>query len=411
MTTVERRVIGRIISIRPIATVIGVFVAAILAVCFATSASATTTVPTLMNFQGKVSTSSGATVVDGTYNMRLRIFNASTGGTLQWSEDRLISAGQGVQVKNGMFSVQLGSVTSLPASLFVQPSLHFEVELPTPATATSTSPSWTEGAMTPRNRLATSAYAYNADTLDGRNSTEFALLAGANAFTQAQTIDVANTAALSVKNGSGINVLNVDTTTSTIVVGSASNGVSLSPNGVAFSGTARGTKTVTLVPEYQGVTFRGDGTNNTGSLSSDFCSATTGGLAINTAACTVAADEHNYYEWANTQATAQDYDLFIRYQLPQDYDTGSMTNLTFTANGTTANEAATLTVYRGATQCSTTGDIVTGANTWFIGTVASPLGSCVPTAGSYITFKIQLAAAQNNKARSGEISYTYRSRN
>ena len=48
-----------------------------------------------------------------------------------------------------------------------------EVELPTPATATSSSPTWTEGAMTPRSPIATSAYAFNSDTLDGVDSTGF----------------------------------------------------------------------------------------------------------------------------------------------------------------------------------------------------------------------------------------------
>ncbi len=387
---------------------VSIFIALLFGILFSAKVGA---IPTKMNFQGRITDTSSAIVPDGTYNMRFRIYSAASGGTLQWSENRLRSASQGVNISNGTFSVQLGDVTSLPATLFQQTDLYFEVELPTPGTATSTSPSWTEGPMTPRNKLATSAYAFNSDLLDGKDSTDFAILAGANAFTQAQSIQVTNPSALSVKNGSGINVLTVDTSSSIVLVGSSANGVNISGAGLTLSGTARGTKTITLVPEYQGVTFRGDGTNNTGSLSSDFCSATSGGLAINTTACTVAADEHNYYEWANTQATVQDYDLYIRYQIPQDYDTGSMTNLRFTANGSTASESATLTMYRGATQCSSSGDVVTGANTWFVSTIAAPLGTCSVAAGNYVTFKIQLAAAQNNKVRAGEISYTYRNKN
>lgn len=147
------------------------------------SAKAATTLPTKMNFQGRITNSAGSILANGTYNMRFRIFNAATAGTQQWSENRLVSAGQGVTVTNGQFSVQLGDVTSLPASVFTSNSLYFEVELPTPASATGSSPVWTEGAMTPRNQLATSAYAFNSETLDGLDSAAFGQLDQNNTFT------------------------------------------------------------------------------------------------------------------------------------------------------------------------------------------------------------------------------------
>jgi hypothetical protein len=211
-----------------------------------------------------------------------------------------------------------------------------------------------------------------------------------------------------IQNASATSLFKADTSSMNVVVGTATNGITFSANGVTYSGTARATPQVVLVPEYPGATFRGDGTNNTGDLSSDFCSASTGGLGINTGICTNANEEHSYYQWSNTQATAQDYDIYVRYRLPQDYDTGSMTNLTYTANGTTSGESATLTLYKSGTQCSTTGDVVTTALTWSTGTVASPLGSCTIAAGDFVTFKIQLSAGQNNSVRSSEIGFTYR---
>jgi len=150
-------------------------------------ASALTTVPTKMNFQGRLTNSANNVLADGTYNMRFKIYSASSGGTLQWSEDRLVSASQGVVVTNGQFSVQLGEISSLPASIFSSNSLYFEVELPSPATATSSSPSWTEGPMTPRNQLATSAYAYNAETLDGIDSASFGQLGSSQTWLGANT--------------------------------------------------------------------------------------------------------------------------------------------------------------------------------------------------------------------------------
>ena len=197
-----------------------------------TPADAATTLPTKMNFQGRITNASGTILANGTYNMRFRIWNAASGGATQWTEDRLVSAAQGVTVTNGQFTVQLGSVTALNASVFTSSSLYFEVELPTPATATSSSPSWTEGAMTPRNQLATSAYAYNAETLDGIDGAAFAQMGQANAFTGNNTfsgtsgftntvdVNVSSTAAFQVRNGS-TNLFSVNTSGSQITLGTA----------------------------------------------------------------------------------------------------------------------------------------------------------------------------------------------
>lgn len=197
--------------------------------CFYQSAGAVSTVPTQMNFQGKLTDAAGEIVADGSYNMKLRLYDASTGGALQWSEDRLVSASQGVSVTNGVFAVQLGSISSLSAGLFdgSPTNLYLEVELPTPATATSASPSWTEGAMTPRNQLATSAYAFNSEMLDGFDSSDFGKLASANLFTAANSIDVSSASAFQVKNGL-TNLFNVNTSSSVVTIGATdSTGVAL----------------------------------------------------------------------------------------------------------------------------------------------------------------------------------------
>lgn len=191
------------------------------------SAQAVTTVPTIMNFQGRLANSANNIVANGTYNMKFRLYDALSGGTLVWSEDRLVSGGQGIAVTNGLFKAQLGSVTPLSASLFASGGLYLEIELPTPASATSASPVWTEGAMSPRNQLASSAYAYNAETLDGIDSSAFAQLGSTNAFTSASSITVSSANAFQVKNGS-TNIFNIDTSTAQITLGTSDT------NGVAF---------------------------------------------------------------------------------------------------------------------------------------------------------------------------------
>ena len=207
---------------------------------FVNISHAISTVPTLMNFQGRLTDSAGNIKADGTYNMRFRIYNASTSGTLLWSEDRLVASSQGVTVTNGLFSVQLGSVTSLPASVFTAANTYFEIELPTPATATSSSPSWAEGPMS-RSQISTSAYAYNAETLDGLDSSTFAQLGATNAFTAANSISVASANAFQVKNGS-TNLFNVDTSASQIAIGTSdTTGVALVLDTKTSAGDPTGT--------------------------------------------------------------------------------------------------------------------------------------------------------------------------
>lgn len=406
---------------------------------FSVPVSAVQTIPYKMNFQGKLADANGVPLATGTYNMKFRIYDASTAGALQWSEQRAVSAGTGVTVTNGgLFSVQLGDVVSLPAGIFTNQNLYFEVELPTPATATCSVASceaYTEGAMTPRNKLGSSAYAFNSDTLDGLDSAAFAAASGSSNYIQSGTspqaanfnvsgtgtvggnftvngsslVKVTSATALQVQDAGGGAIVTVDTSGSQLVVGSLANGIVLSASGLSYAGTAQPLKTVTLSPEYPGATFTGDGTNNTGTLTSDFCSSSSL-LNINATACGGVTDEHNYYAWANTQATAQDYDIYVRYRMPADYSTGSMTNMKIFGWGTTsANEIVSLALYKGSgTACGTITNAVTANTTWNEGVQASPLGACTIAAGDMVTFKVRVQAGQNGTARAGEISFSYR---
>ena len=234
---------------------------------------------------------------------------------------------------------------------------------------------------------------------------------GTNTFTGAQIVNVSSTAAFDVQNGSAVSVFKVDSSTSTVTVGTATNGSVFTSTGVSYVGTARPTRTVTLVPEYAGATFTADGSSNNGSLNSDFCSSSSL-LNMNAAACPSAADEHNYYAWTTTQGTAQDYDLYVRYQIPSDYDTGSMANMKLTAMGTIgANEIASLALYKGSsTACGTIADAITSNATWATSTSASPLGACTIAAGDMVTFKVKVTAVSNGVARAGAISFDYRSK-
>ncbi len=194
---------------------------------FPASVHALTTIPYKLNFQGRLTDASGNPMAAGTYNMKFRIYDASSGGTLKWSEQRANSASTGVTVTTGgLFSVQLGDVSSLPANIFSTTdtaTLYFEIELPTPATATCTGAScesYTEGPMTPRNKLASSAYSFNSDLLDGLDSSAFAQVGSNTSFTGTLGVNLSSSTAFTV-GASGTNVLTADTTNALVKIGTA----------------------------------------------------------------------------------------------------------------------------------------------------------------------------------------------
>jgi len=211
----------RMISLRILFVILTIFAALLVTILSAQPSYAVTTVPAKMNFQGRLTNSSGNIMANGTYNMKLRLFSAASGGSSLWNEDRLVSASNGITVTNGLFSLRMGDVTSIPTSLFASGNLYLEVELPTPATATSASPVWTEGAMTPRNVIATSAYAFNTETLDGLDSAAFAQIGGNNTFTGTNIFTPTSngTATFSIQDSSGVSLLTADSTNDRLYIG------------------------------------------------------------------------------------------------------------------------------------------------------------------------------------------------
>lgn len=71
--------------------------------------------PSTLSLQGVLRDQTGAAVSDGNYTLVFNIYSAATGGSSLWSETQT-----GVQVVNGVFSVRLGSVTSIGSLNFTQ---------------------------------------------------------------------------------------------------------------------------------------------------------------------------------------------------------------------------------------------------------------------------------------------------
>jgi len=180
-------------------------------VFFTTPVHAVVTAPNIMNFQGRLTDTSG-NPLNGSYDMQLKLWDSPTVGTVRWSETRLAANSQAVTVTNGLFSLKLGvgstQTGSLTTAFSTYPNLYFEI---------------TVGAetLTTRSQIATSAYAFNSDTLDGIDSTAFSQLSTANAFTNTNSITTASASAFIVNNGTS-NIFKVDSSgTGQVVIGTS----------------------------------------------------------------------------------------------------------------------------------------------------------------------------------------------
>ena len=60
-------------------------------------------VPTMINYQGRLTNSGGTPVPDGTYSVVFTIYDAASSGTSKWTETHSITT------SSGLFSVRLGS--------------------------------------------------------------------------------------------------------------------------------------------------------------------------------------------------------------------------------------------------------------------------------------------------------------
>ncbi len=188
-----------------------------------------------------------------------------------------------------------------------------------------------------------------------------------------------------------------------------------------FKGTSRPTKRVSLVPEFAGAVMTGDGTSNTGTMTTDFCSASAL-KNINPSVCATAGDEHNYYSWTSPSGT-NDYDIYVRYQLPSDFDgfSASDTINMFGWRSTTSDKVELAVFNAAGGQCGSTTDI-NAAN----GSPATTTWQETPMTGSentdancnttnmapnsVIIFRIRVTATSANFARAGGIRFEYLSK-
>ena len=183
-----------------------------------------------INYQGKLQDTTGAAVVDGSYNVRFWLLPDTSTATTSalWTEE--LTGSNQVSVQNGLFSVMLGSTTPLSSVDFAQ-TLYLAVEI-----GGTGAPTW-DGEMLPRKPLGTVPAAFQA--AEANNATTV----GGVASTSLLRSDVADSmdAFLTLTSGASTSdlVISGTATTTNLVVGSDFisdlTGVGLTVSGNALS--------------------------------------------------------------------------------------------------------------------------------------------------------------------------------
>ena len=100
----------------------------------------------LIAYQGRLTDATGVPLT-GSYAMIFALYDVPTGGAALWSESRIVAA------TDGVFSVMLGEVTPIPASIAANTSLYLGAAI------------GSDSEMTPRKQLGSVAYAFQALTV------------------------------------------------------------------------------------------------------------------------------------------------------------------------------------------------------------------------------------------------------
>jgi hypothetical protein len=196
----------------------------------ASPAHAVTGINQEINFQGRLFNAQGATVPDGYYNIEFKIYQDGDGqtvgnttgtpvGTVKWTESHMNANSQGILVKNGYMSVQLGSVTPFGSSVdWNQDTLWLSMNIAnTNTTCSPFSACSPDGEMTPMKRLSSTPFSLNSGLLNGLSSAQFLQLAqGVQTDTALNTssiyVNKTGTGNLLQLQGDGNDVLTVDKT-------------------------------------------------------------------------------------------------------------------------------------------------------------------------------------------------------
>ncbi len=121
----------------------------VIVVCLLTAVTSAGAAPNLVSYQARLTSADGTPVVNGSYSMTFRIYDAPSAGVLLWSETQ-----PAVAVNGGLFTTVLGGVEPLPDTLLNGNDRFLEVQVGTEVIA-------------PRSRIISQPYSLRVSSLEG----------------------------------------------------------------------------------------------------------------------------------------------------------------------------------------------------------------------------------------------------
>ncbi|MBP9667263.1 S-layer family protein [Candidatus Saccharibacteria bacterium] len=355
-----------------------------------------------LNFQGRLYNSQGAIVPDGNYNLQFKIYQdgagtaaGNPGGTLKWTENWLNSGSNGISIRNGYLSVELGSVTAFGSSIdWNQDTLWLSVNIGNTSSCTITTSfnadCGGDGEMVPMKRMSSSPYALNSGKLGGLTSTQFIQLAQG-----VQTDASSNTTSVYLNKTGGGNFMQLQSSGTDVFTVSNSGDIALGSNSdhtisVATAGAGTGGNDLTV--------GAGAGGSGTGSAGGDLVlqggaaggtNGTGGNVVINAGAKTgTGADGTISIGTSNTSTITLGTDTLL----------AANKNLTFAAgSGNFDQSASSGTLKTGTGAVSLNGDTTVASGKNFStakGTDYSTVGSTNNVALSGALIRLTGASAQ-----------------
>ncbi len=185
----------------------------------------------------------------------------------------------------------------------------------------------------------------------------------------------------------------------------AGTGISLSYNDASnlltISAAAGSGNYIYLSPEYDGATYAADGSANVGQMVLAYDST----------------NKENYYQWSSTNAALQDYDIVIRFRVPENFKRWKVTPIQFryrTNAASTNDNKLTMTMLDTAGNAvSLTGAADLANTSWTTASITGPEASGVFTPGSYATLLVKTFARTTNtgQAHAGYINLNWSTKN
>lgn len=410
------------------------------------------TTPATINYQGRLLNSANVPL-SGNYTFRFSLWNTAdwvggdttgtgavnnvSAGYAGWQESQNVTTGT-----FGLFNMSLGSTNPFP-NFDANIHKYLQVEVKTTGSPDTSyeilDPQGTTADTVDRKTIHDQAYAENADTIDnkeiGTSAGDLAVLgaggvwdisripAGTN--TDIFQIDANDNATggivqlsfgsallnqvlsynpngIAVGNGwfdfsDDVNIQGNLTTTGTV------NGVNLT--NIPFSNMATRAKTNRLKPHFPGAVAEAiGGGSHRGKIESHFVDSDGAG----------APNNYSYYQWTTKQGTSNNYDVILRWKIPDDFVSWQATPIVFrykTGTAVLADNDIDITIE------DTTGTLIGGltggsnlvSNAWTTTNIGFGGGGTF-TAGSEITIKIKMTTTNAGSVQVSDFAFNYNGR-